>query len=398
MKKITLVLTGLLFGTFCLNAQVAVKPAHVIFVLEENYGYSNIIGSSYAPTFTALSKASYTANFTAAYAITHPSEPNYLDLYAGNDQGIVSDESGQYAGSLGDCNLGSSLIQAKYTFIGYSEDQPSVGYCSNDVPPYYTKHCPWINWIHGSPDSVPVNSDIPFSYLNGYTKGPIFPDSLNYASLPTVAWVIPNIDNDMHDPSTPSTAISTGDTWFKKNMMPLVRWASNASNNTIVITIWDEDDGCPTCTNNIPLLVSGGIVHGGNYSQTVNHYDVLKTIEDMYGLTECGSSATAVIMPNSMWNITTGINTVSQATTNQVTAWPVPAKNELNMDINSVEPGSAKVAMYDITGRMVKEMPVELKTGDNYLTINTEEVSNGVYFLNVTGEKINLCKKIVVGK
>src|SRR5882757_5332272 len=57
------------------------KPDHLVVVIEENHSYSSIIGSSSAPYINSL--ASQGASFTQSFAITHPSEPNYLALYAG---------------------------------------------------------------------------------------------------------------------------------------------------------------------------------------------------------------------------------------------------------------------------------------------------------------------------
>src|SRR6185312_4666541 len=271
MKKITSCIAmtlGLALSNY-LAAQVPVKPDHVILVIEENYAYSEIIGSSYAPTFTALSKQTTTVNFTQDYAETHPSEPNYLCLFSGSQQGVTIDITGPAPKApFNDCNVGSSLISAGYSFIGYAESQPSVGWYKTNSGNYYTKHCPWINWMHGTKDTIPVTSDQPFS---------AFPDSNHYSNLPTFAWVTPNIVDDMHNPSgVPSIAIPNADTWFKTNIMPLVRWASNPTNNTLVIVICDEDDG--TKNNNIMLLFCSGLVKGGNNATKLDHFDVLKTI------------------------------------------------------------------------------------------------------------------------
>jgi len=64
-------------------------PAHVVVVIEENHGYSQIIGSPQAPYINTL--ATQGALFTKSYALTHPSQPNYLGLFSGSTQGITDD-------------------------------------------------------------------------------------------------------------------------------------------------------------------------------------------------------------------------------------------------------------------------------------------------------------------
>jgi len=90
--KTTAVVTALVFVSM-LGYQTAVgqvpTPAHVIVVIEENHGYSQIIGSSQAPYINTL--ASQGALFTNSYAVTHPSQPNYLALFSGSTHGITND-------------------------------------------------------------------------------------------------------------------------------------------------------------------------------------------------------------------------------------------------------------------------------------------------------------------
>jgi hypothetical protein len=396
MKKFTLafsVLTLLLFN-LQLQAQIPVKPDHVVFVIEENYARTEIIGSSYAPTLTAVSKMPTTCNFTAAYAITHPSEPNYLDLFSGSNQGATTDLVGPAGNApFNDCNLASALIQKGYTFTGYAEDQPSIGWTAGDNGNYVTKHCPWINWVNGDNgvsaniDSIPINDILPMFPIGTY-----FPDSTHYSTLPTVSWVIPNQVDDMHNPYTLSIAVSNGDKWFKANMMPLIRWAANPANNTMVIVIWDEDDG--TQSNNIPLLFCGGIIQGGTCSTHLTHYDILKTVEDMYGLTLCGSAATGTDVPS---NVFVGVNNITGPVSGFET-WPVPAKEELNLRITSKVMVKVNIDMYDISGRMVKEINKQLIGGNNNVIINTEDITNGMYFVNITGDGVNISRKVVIEK
>src|SRR5205807_382518 len=89
-------------------------PSHIVVVVEENHGYSEIIGSSQAPYINTL--AGEGALFTNSHAITHPSEPNYLAFFSGSIQGVTDDSCPH---TFSAANLGSELIAAKKTFIGY---------------------------------------------------------------------------------------------------------------------------------------------------------------------------------------------------------------------------------------------------------------------------------------
>ena len=63
--------------TFTLNQLP--RPDHVVIVIEENKSYKQIIGNIEAPFINQL--ANEGALFTNSFAITHPSQPNYLVLF-----------------------------------------------------------------------------------------------------------------------------------------------------------------------------------------------------------------------------------------------------------------------------------------------------------------------------
>lgn len=102
-----------------------------------------------------------------------------------------------------------------------------------------------------------------------------------------MSWVIPNQLNDMH-----SGPILQADSWLRRNLSRYVVWAQ--SNNSILIIDWDEDDG--GSTNHIPTIFVGPMVKPGRYSERIDHYNVLRTIEDMYGLSHLGYSAAAPLV------------------------------------------------------------------------------------------------------
>jgi hypothetical protein len=238
-------------------------PAHVVVVIEENHGYWQIIGSSEAPYINTL--ATQGALFTKSYALTHPSQPNYLGLFSGSKQGITDDSCPHTFSAQ---SLESELIAAGKTLVSYSEGLPAVGstVCTSGL--YVRKHAPWTDFSKDhSSDHQPFTS---------------FPT--NFAKLPTVAWVIPNLDDDMHDGT-----IQQADSWLQTNLMAYATWAKH--NNSLLIVQWDEDQG--TSTNHIATIFVGPMVKPGKYSETINHYNILRTIEDMYGLAHLGGSAGA---------------------------------------------------------------------------------------------------------
>ncbi|MDH6134137.1 hypothetical protein P3T37_003539 [Kitasatospora sp. MAA4] len=259
------------------------QPDHVVVVIFENTAEGSIIGNSNAPYFNQLANSG--ALFTNAFAIEHPSEPNYLDLFSGSNQGVTDDSCPH---TFSTANEGAQLIAKGLTFTGYSEDLPSAGstVCTAGTSSYARKHNPWVNF-----SNVPAADNQPFS---------AFPT--DFTKLPTVSWVVPNLCNDMHDCST-----ATGDTWLKAHLDSYVQWAK--AHNSVLITTFDEDDSAGN--NQIATIFNGQPVKTGTYNEHVDHFGVLRTIEDMYGLPYAGAAANATSITDA-WNTgTTGSVTVT---------------------------------------------------------------------------------------
>jgi hypothetical protein len=253
---------------------------HVVVVMEENESVGQIIGNPALPYINSL--ANNGANFTNSFAIEHPSEPNYLDIFSGSNQG-VTDDGTHTPPAFTTPNLGASLIAAGKTFGGYSESLPYAGFTgsSSTTDPslnqYVLKHNPWVNWQGTGPNGIPAADNMPFSS---------FPDSSNYASLPTISFVVPNEQDDMHDGTPPE-----GDAWLKSNLGAYATWA--LTHNSLLIVTWDEGTGNGGTGNNIPTIFYGADINPMQYSETINDFSVLRTLEDMYGLPYAGASAEA---------------------------------------------------------------------------------------------------------
>ncbi len=251
------------------NARKLPRPDHVVIVIEENKPYSRIIGNMAAQYINAL--ANRGVSFSQSYAVAHPSQPNYLALFSGSTQAIV-DNSCPHA--LGGENLASALRGAGLTFAIYSESMPAAGYTGCVYGHYYRKHNPAVNW---QGRNVPASANLQFA---------AFP--ADFSALPTVAIVVPNQQNDMHDEAE-LEAIIAGDAWLKNNLDAYGRWAQ--THNSLLIVTFDEDDG--TEGNRIATLFVGPMVRKGVYAQRIDHYSVLRTVLDLYALPALGNSAHA---------------------------------------------------------------------------------------------------------
>lgn len=258
-----------------LAASTIPTPAHVVVVMEENHSYADIINSS-SSTAYFNSLASQGALLTSSFAVTHPSEPNYMALFGGSTFGLSADTCPVSEGNT--ANLGSELLAAGYTFKGYSEGLPSTGSTTCTSGNYARKHSPWINY-----SNVPSSDSLPFTS---------FPSSSNYANLPTLSFVIPNLNDDMHNGT-----IAQADSWLQTNLSAYATWAK--THNSLLIVTWDEDDY--TENNQVPTIIVGQSVVPGKYTTQVNHYNLLATLEQMYGLAKVGNSSSATPI-TSIWN------------------------------------------------------------------------------------------------
>ncbi|MBU6470032.1 MAG: acid phosphatase [Gammaproteobacteria bacterium] len=247
------------------NAVPHWRPAHVVVVIEENKSFSTIVGNPDAPYINQL--AGQGLVFTDAHAIVHPSQPNYVALFAGSTYGLTDDSCPH---DLNSPNLASELLAKKLSFAIYSESMPEAGFtgCSASNGLYRRKHNPVADFQ----GHLPATVNLPFSD---------FPR--DYAKLPTVAFVVPNMMNDMHDGT-----IAEGDTWLKAHLSRYAAWAN--THDSLLIVTWDESDA-RSLSNQILLIVVGAHVKRGSNDAYVNHYSLLAMLERFYVLDRLGDSA-----------------------------------------------------------------------------------------------------------
>jgi len=222
---------------------------HIVVVVEENHSFGEIVGNPQAPYINAL--ASGGALLTNYHAVTHPSQPNYLALYAGSTFGIA--DSGIY--NLPDPTLATVLQAGGRSFIGYVD------------PGSPRRHNPWESFPEG------------FTLERGIS---VLPD--DFSQLPDVSFVIPNLDDDMHDGT-----VAQADTWLRDHIDAYAQWA--VTHHSLLMVVWDEDDS--SAGNRIPGILYGANIHPGTYDTSYDHYDILASLAGSFALTAPNNGATA---------------------------------------------------------------------------------------------------------
>jgi phospholipase C len=271
---------------------------HVIWIWFENHSYGKIVGSSSAPYMnnTLGTQCGLATNF---HNISHPSLPNYLGATSGLTNGLDRDCAPSSCSSSSR-SIFKQLEQAGLTWKGYAESM-THNCAIYDTSPYAVRHNPPPYYTDVK--ATCPTKDVP---LGAAADGNFARDLAN-DTLPSFAFVAPNLCNDMHDCS-----VSTGDAWLKTWLTKVVNAPAYNAGNTAVFVTFDEGGGgthgedCASPSNNdetchVATYVLGPAVPAGaRVSTRFTHYSMLRSTESMLGLTTfLGNAATATGMRQS---------------------------------------------------------------------------------------------------
>jgi phosphatidylinositol-3-phosphatase len=264
----------LLCGAF--TAVGAAVPHHdrVVVVIMENKSYDQVRTQPYTASLISAG-----AVFTQSFATTHPSQSNYLALWAASILGVTTNNCPAPGSPFSAENLGHSCETAGLTWRAYSENLAVAGsaacsYDGNATSGLYTrKHDPWTNF--GNLDHA---RERPYADLAADIAG---------GTLPKLVFVIPNNCHNTHNSSTPGCGVPDGDAWLAANL-PAIRGALGP--NGLLILTWDEDDNF--AGNHILTVFAGPqVLPGAVSNRTITHYTVVRTICDALGLTPFAGAA-----------------------------------------------------------------------------------------------------------
>ncbi len=238
----------------------------VFVIVMENRSYDQAIAGGY----TAQLAAQYgvASNY---HGVSHPSLPNYLAMTSGSTWGIADD--GYHTLPL--TGLGAQLSNAGVSWRAYMEGMTAN--CFQSPYPYALKHNP-------------------FGYYGGRCPGEVVPFSrfsvdAQAGSLPSFVWISPGLCNDGHDCST-----GVADRWLSQ-VVPEIEATSAWRKGGVLVITWDE--GEDSANHILTLVIRPGQPHQVS-SRYYDHYSLLATIEDRFGVARLGAAAQATPLTDLM--------------------------------------------------------------------------------------------------
>ena len=247
---------------------------HVYVIMMENKEYPSVVGSSDAPYLNQLIQQYGSAtNYTG---VAHPSEPNYTALWSGSTNGVTDDGTyNLYAPTIAD-----QLETAGKSWMVFAENYPvstngpgcDTASTAADGPDgtgnYVRRHNPAMNFISVSGNTQRCSQHVTdFSHFD--------PAAANFSLI------VPNLCHDMHD-----CPVSSGDIWLQSwlatNILNTPTWSQTDS---AVIITWDEGTSGTGGGGQVPtIVISKHTPQGYVSAAAANHYTLLRTIEDAFGL------------------------------------------------------------------------------------------------------------------
>jgi hypothetical protein len=257
------------------------SPKHfqrVLIVILENESYVSAIKDRYLKEL-----AEEGVEFTDFHGIGHPSYPNYLAMIAGSGFGIhgmLGDEQKTFPDDNEHRTIADFL-----DWKNYAEDYPQQKgpYLDSSTGRYARKHVPFLSFEKIQKQSwanvVGVDTrDAHNAFISDVENSRKKPDDSKYKALPSYMLYSPNLDDDGHD-----TNLGTASTWLKNF---LANWfPPEARSGTLIVVTFDESEQPEWASNHIYTVFLGDMVKKGQkVAKRYDHYDVLRTIEDNFGI------------------------------------------------------------------------------------------------------------------
>jgi hypothetical protein len=235
------------------------QTPHVFVIVMEN---TSLVTALRSPSIERLA-AKY-ALATNYHAVSSPSLPNYLAMTSGSTWGITDDAFHVLPAG----GLGAQLTAAGVSWRAYTEGLTSAG-CLRSPYPYALKHNPFAYYGGSCPENV-----VAFDVL----------DADLARDTPSLVWITPGLCHDGHD-----CALAEVGPWLEDLVGRIVDSSAWRDHGALFV-VWDEGDGR---SDVVPLIVASPDVESRRVDGLYDHYSLLATIEDRFGLSRLGAAKDA---------------------------------------------------------------------------------------------------------
>lgn len=231
---------------------------HVLIIVLENQDYETVRKHPYMKYLGEQGTL-----FEQFYGLFHPSYPNYLAMIGGKFFGTIGDVQKDI-----DSKTIADLLEAKQlTWKQYADGLPEPCFTGSRYGRYARKHVPFMSFLsiqHDAQRCAHVVDERAFDPHH----------------LPHYAFYSPDMNHDGHD-----TSLDTAAVWLKEFLTPLLANGSLMDTTLIVVTFDESASQGGHDDNHIYTVFLGNMVKKG-YVETrpYDHYNVLRTIEENFGL------------------------------------------------------------------------------------------------------------------
>lgn len=221
-------------------------------------------------------------NFTQFYAETHPSQGNYIAMIAGDTLGVTGDGRYDLAGD----HLGDLLERTGKTWKTYAEGYPGNCFLGTSRGKYARKHVPFLSFTNVQNNPSRCANIVPSEQ---------FENDLASNSLPHFTLYVPDLDNDGHD-----TSPAKADQALSLKLRPIITNPGILKDMLVVVT-FDESEQHAEQNHIYTVMLGANTVRGATVNDKVNHYNILKLIEDNFGLGNLGRKDATATPIQGVW-------------------------------------------------------------------------------------------------
>jgi Phosphoesterase family len=240
------------------------------------------------------------SNFTNFSALYHPSYPNYLAMIAGNSFGVRTDSQKTFPADVNHLTIGDLLDWKNYAEDYPLSPQPFLGSTRGK---YARKHVPFLSFSKVQRETfmnvISIDTHNPNNaFILDVASCKRTPD---HCDLPRYMFYSPNLDDDGHDPVlNPRKGLQKASAWLENF---LTNWfPPDVRKGTLTIITFDEAEPPGDQSNHIYTIFLGDMVRREDFDDPYNHYDILKTIEQNFGLPPLNSGDKAAAGITDVWS------------------------------------------------------------------------------------------------